>query len=192
MRPPAGTDAGERRFKHQFNYPWRGIASIVGADPPAWGVDPVPFGAPRPGAGTERSVVMSVEGLVTIRSPHDPEATLARVQAEVQARGLTVFARIDHAADAAQVGMTLRPTAVLIFGNARGGTPLMQAGQTIGIELPLRMLVWQDASAATWLSYNDPLALLRRHGLDAQAAAAAPLVRLLEAVAAAAAQAPDD
>jgi uncharacterized protein (DUF302 family) len=78
---------------------------------------------------------------------------------------LTVFARIDHAAGAAEAGMSLRPTELLIFGNAKGGTPLMQATQTIGIDLPLKALVWQDASGNTWLSYNDPSWLAKRHGL---------------------------
>jgi uncharacterized protein (DUF302 family) len=88
-----------------------------------------------------------------------------RLEAEVKAKGLTVFARIDHAAGAAAVGLPLRPTELLIFGNAKGGTPLMQSMQTIGIDLPLKALVWQDASGNTWLSYNDPNWLAKRHGL---------------------------
>jgi uncharacterized protein (DUF302 family) len=79
---------------------------------------------------------------------------------------MTVFARIDHAAGAAAVGLSLRPTELLIFGNAKGGTPLMQSTQTIGIDLPLKALVWQDASGSTWLSYNDPSWLAKRHGLS--------------------------
>jgi uncharacterized protein (DUF302 family) len=88
-----------------------------------------------------------------------------RLEAEVRAKGMTVFARIDHAAGAAAVGLSLRPTELLIFGNAKGGTPLMQSMQTIGIDLPLKALVWQDASGGTWLSYNDPGWLAKRHGL---------------------------
>ncbi|HEY2618199.1 MAG TPA: DUF302 domain-containing protein [Acetobacteraceae bacterium] len=91
---------------------------------------------------------------------------MSRLEAEVRAKGMTVFARIDHAAGAAAVGLSLRPTELLIFGNARGGTPLMQADQTIGIDLPLKALVWQDASGSTWLSYNDPGWLAKRHKLD--------------------------
>lgn len=82
-----------------------------------------------------------------------------------------MFARIDHTAGATAVGLTLRPTELMIFGNARGGTPLMQAAQTIGIDLPLKALVWQDASGDTWLSYNDPSWLAKRHGLGPQVAA---------------------
>ncbi len=89
-----------------------------------------------------------------------------RFEAEVRARGMTVFAHIDHAAGATAAGLPLRPTELLIFGNAKTGTPLMQSSQTIGIDLPLRALVWQDASGTPWLSYNDPAFLARRHGLD--------------------------
>jgi uncharacterized protein (DUF302 family) len=78
---------------------------------------------------------------------------------------MSVFARIDHAAGAATVGLSLPPTAVLIFGNAKAGTLLMQAVQTIGIDLPLRALVWQDASGETWLSYSNPAWIANRHGV---------------------------
>jgi uncharacterized protein (DUF302 family) len=98
---------------------------------------------------------MAADGLTTVESAYGPKETMDRLEAEVKVKGLTVFARIDHAAGAAQVGLPLRPTAVLIFGNAKGGTPLMQAAQTIGIDLPLKALVWQDAAGKTWLSYND-------------------------------------
>jgi uncharacterized protein (DUF302 family) len=114
---------------------------------------------------------MAAEGLVTIRSGYGPAETMSRFEAEVKARGMTVFARIDHAAGAAGVGLSLRPTDLLIFGNAKGGTPLMQSVQTIGIDLPLKALVWQDASGTTWLSYNDPAWFVRRHGLSDEAKA---------------------
>ncbi len=94
-----------------------------------------------------------------------------RLAAAVGDKGMTVFARIDHAAGAAEAGLALPPTELLIFGNAKGGTPLMQATQTIGIDLPLKALVWQDPSGQTWLSYNDPLWLAQRHGLGAAPAA---------------------
>jgi uncharacterized protein (DUF302 family) len=110
---------------------------------------------------------MAVEGLITLRSAHGPKDTMDRLEATVKAKGLTVFAHVDHAAGAAAVGSPLRPTDLLIFGNAKGGTPLMQSAQTIGIDLPLKILVWQDATGATWLSYNDPSWLAKRHGLSA-------------------------
>ena len=80
-------------------------------------------------------------------------------------RGLNVFARIDHAAGAAKIGKTLRPTEVLIFGNPQGGTPCMECAQSVGIDLPLKALVWEDASAQVWLGYNDPTFLAQRHGV---------------------------
>jgi uncharacterized protein (DUF302 family) len=107
----------------------------------------------------------SVEGLTTIASSHNPEETINRLEAEIGAKGMTVFARIDHAAGAAEVGLTLAPTELIVFGNARGGTPLMQSVQTVGIDLPLKALVWKDATGKTWLSYNEPSWIARRHGV---------------------------
>jgi len=109
---------------------------------------------------------MAADGLITIRSCHGPMATMNRLETEVKAKGMTVFARIDHAAGAAAVGLSLRPTVLLIFGNAKAGTPLMQSMQTIGIDLPLKALVWEDASGVTWLTCNDPSWLAQRHELN--------------------------
>ena len=130
---------------------------------------------------------MAAQGLVTIQSSDGPKDTMDRLEAEVKAKGMTVFARIDHAAGAAGMGLSLRPTKLLIFGNAKGGTPLMQSVQTIGIDLPPKALVWQDASGKTWLSYNDPAWLAARHGLSGEAGAAvAMMTSALDAVAKAA------
>ena len=115
---------------------------------------------------------MAADGLITIKSAFGPEETMSRLEAEVRAKGMTVFAHIDHAAGAAAVGLPLRPTDLLIFGNAKGGTPLMQSVQAIGIDLPLKALVWQDAAGTTWLSYNDPAWLAHRHGVGEPAEAA--------------------
>jgi uncharacterized protein (DUF302 family) len=114
---------------------------------------------------------MPANGLVTMRSSFGPQETMKRLEAEVTAKGMTVFAHIDHAAGAMAAGLPLRPTDLLIFGNAKGGTPLMQHVQTIGIDLPLKALVWEDETGATWLSYNDPAFLTQRHGLDESAQA---------------------
>ena len=111
---------------------------------------------------------MAVDGLTTMRSAYGPEETLTRVEAEIRSRGMTVFAHIDHSAGAAEAGLSLRPTDVLLFGNAKAGTPLMHSTQTIGIDLPLKLLVWQDAAGDTWLSYNDPQWIAKRHGLGQQ------------------------
>ena len=110
-----------------------------------------------------------MDGLKTVKSEFGPEKTMDRLEAEIKAHGMTIFARINHAALAAEAGLALRPTEVILFGNPRGGTPLMQAKQTMGIDLPLKALVWQDAPGQTWLSYNEPAWLATRHeitGLD--------------------------
>jgi uncharacterized protein (DUF302 family) len=103
------------------------------------------------------------EGLTTVPSHFDPKETTDRVETAIRERGMNVFARIDHAAGASEVGLTLRPTELIIFGNARGGTPLMQSVQTVGIDLPLKVLVWQDAGSKTWLSYIEPSWIAQRH-----------------------------
>jgi uncharacterized protein (DUF302 family) len=105
------------------------------------------------------------EGLTTIASSYGPKETMDRLETEIRAKGMSVFARIDHAAGAAEVGLTLAPTELIIFGNARGGTPLMQSVQTVGIDLPLKVLVWQDAENKTWLSYNEPGWIAQRHSV---------------------------
>ena len=110
---------------------------------------------------------MSDDGLITIASKLSVKETTDRLASTVTSKGMTVFGRIDHGVGAAQVGMPLRPTEVLIFGNAKGGTPLMQAKQTIGIDLPLKALAWEDADGKVWLTSNDPAWLARRHGLGA-------------------------
>jgi uncharacterized protein (DUF302 family) len=106
-----------------------------------------------------------MEGLTSIRSAFGPTETMDRLQAEIRAQGMTVFARIDHAAGAAEAGLTLAPTEVIIFGNARGGTPMMQSMQTVGIDLPLKALVWEDAGGKTWISYNEPSWIAQRHNI---------------------------
>ena len=128
---------------------------------------------------------MAADGLITVKSPFSPEETMNRLEAEVRARGMAVFARVDHAAGAFAAGLSLRATDLLIFGNAKGGTPLMQSVQSIGIDLPLKALVWQDEAGTTWLSYNDPAYLARRHGLGDSATAAVEMMsNALKAIAA--------
>ena len=107
---------------------------------------------------------MVPDGLTTRLSSYGPKETMDRLAAAVTDHGVTILARIDHASAAAKIGMELRPTEVPIFGNPRAGTPLMQAAQTMGIDLPLKALVWQDEKGKTWLSYNDPKWLAGRHG----------------------------
>jgi len=106
---------------------------------------------------------LATEGLVSKKSPFTVEETLNRMEALVQQKGMKVFVRIDHAKGAESVGKTLRPTEVILFGNPQGGTPFMQCAQTVGIDLPLKALAWEDASGQVWLSYNDPEFLAQRH-----------------------------
>jgi uncharacterized protein (DUF302 family) len=120
--------------------------------------------------GTTGEGTLMTDGLVTVLSSFAATQTMDRLEAAIKAKGLTVFARIDHGAGAASAGLPLRPTELLVFGNAKGGTPLMEASQTVGIELPLKALVYQDAAGKVWLAYNDPAWIARRHGLGASAA----------------------
>lgn len=116
--------------------------------------------------------VWSADGLVQVKSAHAPRETLDRLEKLVKQKGLTVFARVDHAAGAAKVGKTLRPTELLIFGNPQGGTPLMECAQSAGIDLPLKAMAWQDAKGQSWLGYNDPVWIAQRHKAPKCAAAA--------------------
>lgn len=106
----------------------------------------------------------AADGLIALKSPHSAAVTMTRLEDAARQRGLTVFARIDHAAGAAKINKTLRPTEVIIFGNPQGGTPLMECAQSAGIDLPLKALVWEDAAAQVWVGYNDPAYLAQRHG----------------------------
>jgi uncharacterized protein (DUF302 family) len=104
-----------------------------------------------------------IEGLTSVRSHSGFAETIRRLEAGIRARGLTLLARIDHSALAAEAGLSLRPTELFLFGNPRAGTPLMQANQTIGIDLPLKALVWEDGAGVVWISYNEPEWLVLRH-----------------------------
>jgi uncharacterized protein (DUF302 family) len=101
--------------------------------------------------------------LVTLPSAHGATETIERLKGLLAQKGIEVFAHIDHAAAAKKAGLTLRPTQVLIFGNPKAGTPLMQARQTIGLDLPLRVLVWEDEAGKVWLTYRRVEELARRH-----------------------------
>lgn len=113
---------------------------------------------------------MSDDGLVCLASRFSARETMERLLAALPARNMTVFARVDHAANAAAAGMPLRPTDLVIFGNPKGGTVLMQDQQRAGIDLPLKALVWEDADGKVRLSYNDPAWIARRHGIGNAAA----------------------
>jgi uncharacterized protein (DUF302 family) len=105
-------------------------------------------------------------GLVSVKSAHDVPATADKLVAVLEDKGMKIFARIDHAAGAKKVEMTLAPTELVIFGNPKIGTALMNCGHSIAIDLPLKALIWQDGDGQVWLSYNDPAELAERHGLQ--------------------------
>ena len=134
---------------------------------------------------TTATLAVAADGLIAVKSPHNPTETMKRLEDAVKARGLTVFARVDHAGGAAKIGKTLRPTELLIFGNPQGGTPFMECAQSVGIDLPLKALVWQDEQAQTWIGYNDPAWIAQRHGVP-QCAVVGNLRKALDGLAEAA------
>jgi len=120
-------------------------------------------------------------GLITRTAPAGVGPTLDKLEVLLRAGGITVFARIDHAAGAKQVGLTMPPSQVLIFGNPRGGTALMLAAPTLAIDLPFKALAWEDAHGQAWLSFNDPRYLAQRFGLgEEHLRPLAPLVAIIE------------
>jgi uncharacterized protein (DUF302 family) len=104
-------------------------------------------------------------GIVNRPSNHSVDETVERLKNILQAKGVTLFAIIDHSGEAEKAGMTMPPTKLLIFGNPKSGTPLMLAAPTSAIDLPLKILVWKDADENVWISYNSPTYLAKRHGL---------------------------
>jgi uncharacterized protein (DUF302 family) len=131
--------------------------SFPASDPPQW--SGTHAGTPTPRATTATD-------LQTVRSAVGVDEAVARIERAVTAAGMKVFARIDQAAEARAAGLSMRPAVVILFGNPKAGTPLMVARPTVAIDLPLKALVWQDEQGATWLTYNLPALLVRRHGLD--------------------------
>ena len=107
---------------------------------------------------------MNTEGVVNKPSSHSVEQTVDKLKSILQAKGVTLFALIDHSGEAEKVGMKMLPTKLLIFGNPKSGTPLMLASPTIALDLPLKILVWQDNQGKVWLSYNSPEYLKERYG----------------------------
>ena len=105
------------------------------------------------------------DGMVRVKSAHDVKTTVDRLQSALDAKGMVVFARIDHTAGAKEAGKKLRPTEVLVFGNPKVGTPLMQCQQTVAIDLPQKALVFEDANGDVWLTYNDPKYIAKRHSV---------------------------
>jgi uncharacterized protein (DUF302 family) len=110
--------------------------------------------------------VSAVESIVSIKSQHTVQATADRFENIIKSKGLTVFARVNHSDNAANVKLDLAPTEVIIFGNPKVGTPLMQCSKTVAIDLPQKALFWQDAEGQSWMSYNNPEYLKERHNIE--------------------------
>ncbi len=110
--------------------------------------------------------VFAADGLIMVKSAHDVKTTADRLEAKLKEKGMNVFARVDHAAGAEKAGMELQPTELVIFGNPKVGTPLMQCAQSVAIDLPQKALIWKDASGDIWLAYNDPQYLKGRHTIE--------------------------
>lgn len=106
----------------------------------------------------------AADGLIAVKSPHSPAETASRFEAALKQRDLRLFARIDHAAGAQAIGQKLLPTEVFIFGNAQSGSPFMACQQSVGIDLPMKALIWQDGQGQTWFGYNDAAWIATRHG----------------------------
>ena len=111
------------------------------------------------------SLASADNGVISIKSSHDVKITTDRLENTLHKKGMTVFIRINHAEGARKVGKSLRPTELLIFGNPKVGTPLMQCSQSVAIDLPQKALIWEDEAGQVWLSYNDPKYLARRHSI---------------------------
>jgi uncharacterized protein (DUF302 family) len=107
----------------------------------------------------------SVKGLIRRESRYPPAATIHRLETLLTEKSVKIFARIDFSADAQAAGLTLRPELMLIFGNPKAGTPLMVEQPTVGIDLPIKVLAWEDATGKSWVAFNDPGYIIERHGL---------------------------
>jgi uncharacterized protein (DUF302 family) len=152
--------------------------SFPASDPPEW----TGTHAGPPGAGPATAVEPAQHPtLRTVRSAASVSETIANLEQAISGAGMKILARVDHAQEAHDLGLTMRPAVVLIFGNPKAGTPLMVARPTVAIDLPLKALVWEDDVGATWLTYNTPSLLVERHGLDRSLASKlAPAGELLE------------
>ena len=120
------------------------------------------------------------DGLIDIPSNHSVDKTVEKLKGILRAKNITLFALVDHSGEAAKAGMKMRPTKLFIFGNPKGGTSVMLASPSIAIDLPLKILIWEDGQGKVWVTYNSPAYLQKRHGLPAELL---PNISVIEAVA---------
>jgi uncharacterized protein (DUF302 family) len=116
----------------------------------------------------EAGMTASANGIIDVNSHHSVDETVERLRGILAAKAVTLFALVDHSGEAAKVGMTMRPTKLLIFGSPKAGTPVMLAAPSIAIDLPLKILVWEGADGKAWVSYNAPEYLRERHNVPAE------------------------
>jgi uncharacterized protein (DUF302 family) len=136
--------------------------------------------------GTETSMTLNKnEGIVTVATNHSVDQAVEKLRGILQAKGVTLFALVDHGGEAEKVGLKMRPTKLLIFGSPKGGTPVMLAAPSIAIDLPLKILIWEDGQGKVWLSYNSPAYLTERHGVPQELL---PNIAVVETLAAKAAE----
>jgi uncharacterized protein (DUF302 family) len=134
---------------------------------------------------SEDSMVASADnGIVRLSSKHSVDDVVEKLRGILQAKGVTLFALVDHSGEAAKVGLRMPPTKLLIFGNPKGGTPLMLASPSVAIDLPLKILVAEDAGGGTFVSYNSPAYLRDRHHLPQELVASIAVVEALATAAA--------
>lgn len=115
---------------------------------------------------TAHAGMSAPEGMIVVASPHSVEGTLDKLAVVLESKGMKIMARVDHSAGAASVDLELRPTQLMIFGNPKAGTPLMQCSQSLAIDLPQKMLAWEDEAGKVWLGYNDPMFIKARHSTE--------------------------
>jgi uncharacterized protein (DUF302 family)/uncharacterized membrane protein YidH (DUF202 family) len=153
---------------------------------------PVSIGQPkqvsigeRPGENREKAMTSNADaGIVSMPSSHSVDQAVSKLEEMLRAKGVNLFALVDHSGEAKKVGLEMRPTKLLIFGNPKAGTPLMIASPTIAIDLPLKILVWEDGQGKVWISYNSPAYLQARHNLPQELVQNIAVVEALAAKAA--------
>jgi len=144
-------------------------------------VDGIGFQQTRPEVRGASMAQPTDNGIIHKLSNHSVDESVEKLKGILQAKGITLFALVDHSGEAEKAGMKMRPTKLLIFGNPKAGTPLMLAAPGIAIDLPLKILIWEDAQAKVWVSYNSPAYLLERHGVPQELL---PNIAVVEAIAA--------
>src|SRR5208283_1046521 len=168
---------------------WPFVALLIGFVLPGFAADKGRANQAKTGSGPVTSLVLEAvgkdEGIASIPSTHSVDQTVDKLQAILKSKGVAVFALVDHSGGAAKVGLKMPPAKVLIFGNPKAGTPLMLAAPLVALELPMKILIWEDSQGKVWLSYNTPAYLKERYSLPQELL---PNIAVIETLAAKAAE----